>query len=323
MPKDSVTAEEIQQAILTRIMHRQYDSGTRLPSVRNLADELGANRNTVNKAYQMLAEIGVVESLPGGRKGFLVKALPQAQRSDEELSAYFNQQAAKLVWQALAIGMSAQETLHHLNNAVNEVYRLGDVRIAFYECNEHDSTEMGDYLSRELGMPIQCGVLDDLYGHVETALQKYDLIVTTFHHLSEVTEKLHRADHIVGIDTRITPETMLRIARLPNPSIGLFATLESTTHMLKHILYSYYPDRKIQAVTITDTEAVKAAGSHCDHLVVTHTCAAQVIRLTGREPDVRIDFQVDDQSIQFLNRRVHETQIQKTRALNPQLVSQA
>ena len=51
MPRDLVTAEEIQQAIINRIMSRQYVSGDRLPSVRDLADELGSNRNTVNKAY--------------------------------------------------------------------------------------------------------------------------------------------------------------------------------------------------------------------------------------------------------------------------------
>ncbi len=68
VPKDLVTAEEIQQAIINRIMRRQYESGDRLPSVRDMAQELGSNRNTVNKAYQMLAEIGVVESLPGGAK---------------------------------------------------------------------------------------------------------------------------------------------------------------------------------------------------------------------------------------------------------------
>lgn len=317
MPKELIKTEEIQQALINRIMSRQYAAGDRLPSVRDLAVELGSNRNTVNKAYQRLAEIGVIEN--GGRKGFLVKEIAGAhQRSEAELSAYFYQQAVNLAWQALAAGMTAQETFDHLSNAVTEVYDLGSVNIAFYECNEHDSQEMGHYLSRAMGMPVTCGVLDDLYDDIDGVLRRYDLIVTTFHHLSEVVERLGAAsEQVVGIDTRITPETMLQIARLPKPHIGLISTLQTTTNMLKHILYSYYPDRDIQAVTVTDLAAVTAASRECDHLVVTHTCAEQVARQTGRTPDVVVEFQIDEQSIHFVSRRVHEIQVRKTAALHP------
>jgi DNA-binding transcriptional regulator YhcF (GntR family) len=316
VPKDLVTAEEIQQAIINRIMSRQYAAGDRLPSVRDLAEELGSNRNTVNKAYQMLAEIGVIEN--SGRKGFRVNEIAGTlQRSEGELTAYFYQQAVNLAWQALAAGMTAEETIQHLTKAVTEVYELGGVSIAFYECNNHDSQEMGHYLSRALGIDVDCGILDDLYVNIENVTKQHDLIVTTFHHLSEVVEQLGSAsERVVGIDTRITPETMLRVARLPKPRIALIATLQTTTNMLKHILYSYYPDRQIQAVTITDLDAVTAAARDCDHLVVTHTCADQVANHTGRTADVVVEFQIDEQSIQFLSRRIHEIQTRKTATLH-------
>lgn len=323
MPRDMVTAEEIQQAIINRIMSRQYMPGERLPSVRELADQLGSNRNTVNKAYQMLSEIGVIESLPGGRKGFLVKEIANAkQQSGGELAAYFYQQALNLVWQALAAGMSAQVTQLHLMNAIQEVYGLGGVNIAFYECNEHDSQEMGDYLSEELGMDVDCCTLDDLYADIEGAVARNDLIVTTFHHLSEVNGRLRPyTEKIIGIDTRMTPDTMLRIARLPAPRIGLVATLETTTSMLKHILHSYYPDRRVEAVTIDEKDAIIATAQTCDHLVVTHTCADEVARLTGRQPDVVVNFRIDEQSIQFLSRRIHEIQAHKTAVLHSPVAS--
>lgn len=318
-----ITAEEIQQAVINRIMSRQYVPGERLPSVRDLADQLGSNRNTVNKAYQMLSDIGVIESLPGGRKGFQVKEMADAnQPANSDFATYFYQQAVNLAWQALAAGMTAPETLHNLTEAVHEVYELGEVNIAFYECNEHDSRDMGEYLSRKLDTDVYFGTLDDLYADIDGAVEKYDLIVTTFHHLSEVTERLRQnVEQVVGVDTRMTPETMLRIARLPNPNVGLVATLETTTQMLKHIIYSYFPDRKVQAVTITDHNAVMNVAQSCDHLVVTHTCADEVRQITRREPDVVVNFQIDEQSIQFLSRRVHETRTQKTATLHPPLAS--
>ncbi len=314
MPRDLVTAEAIQQAIISRIMSRHYVSGDRLPSVRDLADELGSNRNTVNKAYQMMAELGVIESLPGGRKGFQVNDISRvSEKSLTNLTDYFYQQALNLAWQGLAAGIPVGDALQQMTHAIHEVYEIGNVRAIFYECNMHDSTDMGQYLSRKLDMKIDYGLLDDLYKDVAAAIQRYDLIITTFHHLSEVTAELGDAvSKVVGIDTRLTPDTLLRIARLPGLQIGVVSTLKNTTHMLKHILHSYYPSREIQAAAVYETEAVKKIGRTCDHILVTHTCAEAVEQLIGRSPNVIINFQVDEQSIQFLSGRIHEIQTHKT-----------
>lgn len=298
---------------MSRIAARQYPAGSRLPSVRDLADELGSNRNTVNKAYQMLAELGVIESLPGGRKGFTVKEITGIeQKSRGDLRKYFYQQAVNLVWQGLAAGLSADEVKQQLVSAVTDVFDTNGLKIAFYECNAHDSNDMGAFLSDALDLEIYCGVLDELSPSADAVAHRYDLIITTFHHLSEVTQTMPDAmDRIVGIDTRLTPETLLQIARLPKPHIGVVATLQNTSHMLKHILYSYYPDRTVHSTTIDEPETVVALGRECDHVVATYTCAEQVTRLIGRAPDVVIDFQVDEQSIQFLRRRVHELQTRR------------
>ena len=41
------------------------EPGSRLPSVRMLAEELAINLNTVQKAYRMLEHSGVIETVPG------------------------------------------------------------------------------------------------------------------------------------------------------------------------------------------------------------------------------------------------------------------
>lgn len=308
MSKDVVTADEIQQAILNRIATSRLLPGDRLPTVRDFAEELGSNRNTVNKAYQMLLEIGVIETLPGGRKGYVVrKDAASGDRLGGDFSDFFNQQAVNLVWQALAAGMPAEQTLKHLADAVHDVYDVGSIRIAFYECNTHDSKEMGTYISRNLGRDVDNATLDELYADIDGAVERYDLLVTTFHHLSEVNQQLaDHTDQIVGIDTRVTPETLLGIARLPQSSIGLVATLETTTHMLKHMIHSYFPERIVYGASMDDPSAVIDAVRNGTNLVVTHTCVDQVVKLTGCQPDVVVEFQVDEQSMHFLSRRVQQ-----------------
>jgi DNA-binding transcriptional regulator YhcF (GntR family) len=139
-----------------------YVAGERLPSVRELADELGSNRNTVNKAYQNLLGLGVIEAGDSSRKGFRVKGLAGIRaRHGLPYSQHFYAQVTKLVWEGMAAGMSAAEVSEASARAVQEVYKRGALRLAFYECNELDSREMGGHLSGVLNADIACGVLSD------------------------------------------------------------------------------------------------------------------------------------------------------------------
>jgi DNA-binding transcriptional regulator YhcF (GntR family) len=319
MPKTSVTAEEVSQAILNRIMTGQYHPGSRLPSVRDLAEELGSNRNTVNKAYQMLLKLGVIEGGSSGRQGFRVhNLLPEQAKSKHELISYFHQQSVDLVWKGMAAGVSAHEMFDQLSSAIDEVYGPSSVQLLFIECNEQDSGEMGDNLHHSLGVKVDCGLLSEFHEGFAARTAPYDLIVTTFHHMSEVLELVKQSGgsptRVVGIDTRPTPETMLGIARLPKTHIGLVSTMPNTSHMLKYFIYSYHPEWQIEATTIHEKEAMLSIAASCDHLVMTHTCVEYVEALTGRKPDVVVYFQIDEQSLLFIQQRIQQIQREKSLA---------
>src|SRR5689334_14950682 len=61
----SVSWSEIERAILLRIARKEYMPGQRIPTCEALAVELGANKNTVSKAYRSLAERGYVLTRAG------------------------------------------------------------------------------------------------------------------------------------------------------------------------------------------------------------------------------------------------------------------
>ena len=320
MPKDLVTAEDVMQAIMHRITTGVYVPGDRLPSVRQLAQEIGSNRNTVNKAYQMLLELGVIASNPSGRRGFSVKNVPQfGQQSKGELLDYFYHKSVNLVWQGMAAGITSVEMLDQLKAAFSRVYGQSEVRLIFFECNEHDVIEMGQGLIDVLEMPVECQLLCEFNSNLTKIVNNYDLIITTFHHLAEITEALE--DHgessgkVVGIETLPTSETMLKVARLTNPHIGLVCSIQTSVHMLKHIFYGYHPEWEIEATTCDHPETITEIANKCDHLIVTHTCAAEVTELTGRSPDVVVNFHIVDQSISFLKQRIRQIQLDKMKHL--------
>lgn len=315
MAKELVTAESVTQAILHRISTGQLSPGDRLPPVRKLAEDLGSNRNTVNKAYQMLFDLGVVNN-DSGRRGYTVKRGAAAgTKSRAELLDYFQKQSVQLAWQEMAAGVSASEMLDLWESAIAEVLGHSKVEPIFYECNDHDTVEMGRHLIEVLAMPVEYHNLPHFYADPAGILKKYDLIITTYHHLGEITDTISKlgypTDKVVGIETRVAPDSMLRIARFPKNKIGVVCTNQNTAHMLKHILSGYRAEWDIEAASFEEPERIKPIAARCDHFVVTHTCAEEAATLTGRTPDVIVNFQIDEHSVAFLTQRIH--QIRKER----------
>src|SRR5436190_7990862 len=56
---------DVEKAILLRILSGVYTSGEQLPSCEQFAAEVGANKNTVSKAYRSLAERGYLRTRAG------------------------------------------------------------------------------------------------------------------------------------------------------------------------------------------------------------------------------------------------------------------
>ncbi|WP_304426518.1 PLP-dependent aminotransferase family protein [uncultured Adlercreutzia sp.] len=80
------------EQICRRIEEGDYASGTKLPSIRGLATDLGCARNTVEGAYRLLVQEGYVESRPGS--GYVVQNVAYLHRNAEAESPRRNGSAA-------------------------------------------------------------------------------------------------------------------------------------------------------------------------------------------------------------------------------------
>lgn len=78
--------------------------GSRLPSVRMLAEELAINPNTVQKAYRMLERSGVIQTIPG--KGSFLEAEGEAKRRQKVRGKLALQAALQ---KALDSGLTCEE----------------------------------------------------------------------------------------------------------------------------------------------------------------------------------------------------------------------
>ena len=78
--------EQVRSQLAAQITDNRLVAGTRLPTVRGLADDLGLATNTVARAYRELEAAGLVET--HGRAGTVVSAQGNAARAKLQQAAH-------------------------------------------------------------------------------------------------------------------------------------------------------------------------------------------------------------------------------------------
>ena len=120
--------EEIVSQIREQIAKGELNAGDRLPSEREMAQQLGVSRPTVREALQVLEHTGFVEILQGsgtyirdiGKQSLTDPLQKLIQDSDQRYQEVYEFRIAIEVW---AVGLAAQriqkEELHKLEEIIN------------------------------------------------------------------------------------------------------------------------------------------------------------------------------------------------------------
>ena len=98
---------QLSQQLARRILVGAYPPGSRLPSVRELAAEAGVNPNTIQKAYRILEEEGLISS-HAGAKSLVVFDQNKAAQIRREL---LEEDARRLILAMRQTGLSRDEAL--------------------------------------------------------------------------------------------------------------------------------------------------------------------------------------------------------------------
>ena len=109
---DEAIYMQITNQIIMGIAKRQICDGDQLPSIRNMADEIGINMHTVNKAYTVLRQAGYVKL--DRRRGAIVSVDVDKIEAIEEIRRELSVTLAK----AGCMHISKEE-IHEL---VDEIY---------------------------------------------------------------------------------------------------------------------------------------------------------------------------------------------------------
>lgn len=207
---------QLKEQIKFLILKGELAPGTRLPTTRQLAGFLRVNRNTVLKAYQELAQEGLIECRRG--RGCMVVEQPMAVAQPVSASL-------------LAIIDSAIEQAGELGVSPDDFAAFGyararqrrDVRVkrrlAFVECEAAIASAMAQVIQERLNVEVIPLVLRELQqptAEVERRLHEAHMVVTTFFHVQEVRRLLAKAKkQVVGLGLKPHLEKLIQISGIP------------------------------------------------------------------------------------------------------------
>lgn len=101
--------EQLYKKVVELILRNELKPNDKLPSVRELAKELGVNPNTVSKAFQLLERDKVIYSLAG--RGSFVSNVSTDSVKESALEDF-----DRAVAEALNVGITKRELTDRINN---------------------------------------------------------------------------------------------------------------------------------------------------------------------------------------------------------------
>lgn len=204
---------QLKEQIRKNIMQGNWQTGTKLPTERDLAEELGVSRNTVSQAYKELESEGVLTSTQG--KGTFV--------ADSVLIAQHESRKEKILRiidvameEAVSLGFTIDDfvSFAHVRGMEKKEF-LAKMKVAFVECNPEQLAEARWNLGPGVTLiPVLLAELKERQGRER--MKAMHMVVTGVSHLQEIKELLAGIEQtILGISLQPKLETIVRIAKLP------------------------------------------------------------------------------------------------------------
>ncbi len=207
---DTPIYQQIVDALQERINTGALAEGEKLPTVRQLAEEMGLAKGTIKRAYDELERRGAIRMTQG--KGTFV--LGRLRRSDSH-----KEQAMQAIDRML-------DELESLNFSLREIEIFFDLklrgrmdrgtglRVAVADCNAESLSIIADQLAAVQGIEVFRFLLDEVARAPYKLSDSMDLIVTTEKHVAQLGSLLSQPEKIVKAVLQPTQATVVSLVRM-------------------------------------------------------------------------------------------------------------
>ncbi len=284
--------QDVVSYVLDRLASGLYPPGGRLPTSREMAEELGVHRNTVAKAYKSLADLGLIFSTPG--RGTFAAA--RLELDNRRLHAQqISERLAEDILRARRSNISEDGLRQTIDEHIATIYHAPPPRGAFVECNVEDLRVAVAEIEQQSDARLAPVLLDALAADSAGIVANFDVIFTSLFHLLEVRELLADARprrRIVGIHTQPDERGLAEIAQIePDAHVGIVVSNSDGARRFRAQLQTFTEATLHVLIQPTD-EAIKNLAqrgrSDCHESVT--SCANP--SLEPRDPLIELSFHI-------------------------------
>jgi GntR family transcriptional regulator len=302
--------------------------GSRLPSARHLAANLGVNRNTALRAYMVLAREGVFEGRRGG--GTVVIGPTRETRSGVRVPRQLAEQIGQLVASSSELGVPTGDLLAYISRQFDVRARRSDLRVAFVECNPESLDHYVGRIQEEFGVSVTPVLLSDVAEKSRKGgLHEVDCIVSTFFHLSEVRRLLRDTMDAelfaIGVRPHLSVlEALERLARRSSVGVMYYErpgdqfAAERLARMADAVAHAGVRELRVRPVLVRTTLGVHDLDG-VDALVVRPENVAPIRQKLPRSmPVIEFVNDLDAASRQFLGEVFDDIALRRSRRASEQ-----
>ena len=105
---------QIADSITEKVVSGEFPTGEKIPSVRELAAEMGVNPNTVMRTYSELQAMNIIENQRG--IGYFVSSDAQKIILEGKREEFFEKVLPEFLRQAALLGITSDELKKHLES---------------------------------------------------------------------------------------------------------------------------------------------------------------------------------------------------------------
>ena len=220
--------QQLINQVTRKVQNGELPSGKKLPTVRELADQLGIARGTVKHAYEELERKGIITMTRG--KGTFIR-----EQARQESSAKVRAMAAieRLLDEMESLSFSPQEIQMFFNLKMRErMERDDNVCIIFIDCNPETLANIINQIS----------VLPNIEAHkllLNNALKEHfviddfaDLVITTSTHMNQLSSVVSNKEKLVQVVTAPSSPTVAKMAMIGGKSVGILCASETYSHII-------------------------------------------------------------------------------------------
>jgi len=316
MPKKPGSADGLQktaallaQGLIHRIASGTYAEGDLLPGCRQLARELDIDKDTVNKAYGLLEQYGIVKMLPG--RGFSVLRTTAAASNGAQAGVEQSLDAA--IWFARAMGMDEDRLWRMVARAMGRYYGLAQVPVAYVALDRAGAEHFARQLEDQLGLSVRPVSYPELAADPARFVAGFDILATSFNTLAAVQEVVEaHSGRVVGLHTLPVSEDVLRIAAARKGSkVAVICDQKPNTDPLINLVKTYNPEVECVPCLASDAARMSRCVAQVDLIVDTFTTHPLVLEQAPTAPVVTMSFRIEEQSVEFLKARVWDILIRR------------